>query len=384
MGNICSNSVGSVVEPCYNKLLELNIKEKDWKGQKKVVETLNLHLSPPVLQDTLLTVDSNLSVKITGCLFQGKDPKEELLKPCQDNFAIVQRGPHILSLVFDGHGREGQQVADFCKTFMTSYFEKNHMFFGIKPELTIKQMFESCYKKLSTSEIDCTLSGTTAVAVYLKENQITVGHVGDSRAVLGTLPNKKVIYRPYKPQPYKRYIPLTKVLSAVALTTDHKPNFPEENRRIAKCGGIVAKCVSEEGREEGPYRVWAKGKNYPGLAMSRSIGDTVAFDIGVVPEPVVSQKELHPGTDQFIVIASDGVWDVMSNFEVVNFVEKFKKACKKEGGNSYPAKPENSSIARLLCEEARYRWMRIVEEEDGLIDDISAVVIEIGYTLHLN
>ena len=65
----------------------------------------------------------------------------------------------------------------------------------------------------------------------------------------------------------------------------------------------------------------------------------------------------------------------MENWEVVNFVEKFRNNSK-NGGSEYPARLSNSSIARLLCEEARYRWLGVVEEEDVMIDDISCVIVE--------
>lgn len=73
-------------------------------------------------------------------------------------------------------------------------------------------------------------------------------------------------------------------LEAIQLSKDHKPNDKEERARIEKCGGKVEKCI-EKGIKIGPYRVWKKGESYPGLAMSRSIGDLVASKIGVICIP---------------------------------------------------------------------------------------------------
>ena len=53
----------------------------------------------------------------------------------------------------------------------------------------------------------------------------------------------------------------------------------------------------------------------PGLAMSRSIGDFVAHSVGVSPNPEVIKFELQPD-DKFIVIASDGVWEFLTNEEI--------------------------------------------------------------------
>ena len=65
----------------------------------------------------------------------------------------------------------------------------------------------------------------------------------------------------------------------------------------------------------------------------------------------------------------------MENIEVINFVEKLKKICTNEF-DGFPAKPDNSSIARLLCEEARYRWFGIIEAEDVMTDDISCIIVD--------
>jgi hypothetical protein len=84
--------------------------------------------------------------------------------------------------------------------------------------------------------------------------------------------------------------------------------------------------------------------------------------------------------DAFIVIATDGVWEVMENSEVVNFVEAYRSHCRRGNYTREPTtertQPSNASIAQLLCEEARMRWLAIVEGEDVLVNDISAVIIE--------
>jgi serine/threonine protein phosphatase PrpC len=62
----------------------------------------------------------------------------------------------------------------------------------------------------------------------------------------------------------------------------------------------------------GPARVWLKHENIPGLAMSRSFGDFVASQVGVIAEPEVTQTELRKD-HRFLMVASDGVWEFLSN-----------------------------------------------------------------------
>jgi hypothetical protein len=69
---------------------------------------------------------------------------------------------------------------------------------------------------------------------------------------------------------------------------DHKPTNKEESRRIKKAGGAVRKDIDDVF-----YRVYHKNKKYPGLNMSRSIGDLLAQAVGVSSEPEISTFDLE-------------------------------------------------------------------------------------------
>ena len=119
--------------------------------------------------------------------------------------------------------------------------------------------------------------------------------------------------------------------------------------------------------------------NAPGLTMSRSIGDSVAKEIGVISTPEVTVHKLSIENDLFLVLASDGIWDSMDNEDVINYIEFYReKSCKKIHKTKETASVHNSCIAQLLCEEARVRWLSIVQEEDVGIDDISCIILEIN------
>ena len=169
-------------------------------------------------------------------------------------------------------------------------------------------------------------------------------------------------------------------LQPIQLTNDQKPEDPEEQARIVAFGGRVQRLLDPNGQRIGPYRVWEANSNSPGLAMSRSIGDVIGKQIGVISTPVCSRYAINTDNDYFIVLASDGVWDVMDNDDVAHYVECFRGKCK-QGVIKPPPKgmdivPSLTCIAQLLCEEARVRWYAIVEDEDVMIDDISCIVLE--------
>jgi len=103
------------------------------------------------------------------------------------------------------------------------------------------------------------------------------------------------------------------------LSRDHKPDIKDEKARIIHNNGRVDPFREPNGDPIGPARVWLKNENVPGLAMSRSIGDLVASSVGVSPEPEFYELELSED-DKFIILASDGVWEFISNEEAVNLV----------------------------------------------------------------
>lgn len=128
--------------------------------------------------------------------------------------------------------------------------------------------------------------------------------------------------------------------------------------------------------------MWAKNRNLPGLAMSRSIGDGIGTEFGVINTPIFTHFSLS--ADSFIVMASDGVWNVIDNQEAVDFVDKFRKktAFSDSPAPSYPIivsiiKPEQTNIAHLLAEESRVRWYAMCEEDDVMVDDICVIVLDL-------
>lgn len=129
------------------------------------------------------------------------------------------------------------------------------------------------------------------MVAYLKGNELFVGSLGDSRAILGSIGCEYGV----------------KTYEAVQVSVDQKPNHHQELSRIMENGGLVSRIKSDFGEQIGPYRVWTKDKR-AGLAMSRSIGDEICHGIGVIATPIVRRFPLSARRDRFIVLASDGIW----------------------------------------------------------------------------
>nr|KYP70350.1 putative protein phosphatase 2C 72 [Cajanus cajan] len=201
--------------------------------------------------------------------------------------------------VFDGHGRNGHLVSTIVNSRLSSLIlnQKNvHGKIDTMEKEAIIGAFRVMDKELKLQEnLDCSCSGTTAVVVIREGEDLVIANLGDSRAVLGTICDGEII--------------------PVQLTTDMKPGLPREADRIRSCNGRVF-ALKEEPHIQ---RVWLPNENSPGLAMSRAFGDFMLKDHGIIAIPDISFLTLT-SKDQFIVLASDGVWDVLSNKEVSSIV----------------------------------------------------------------
>lgn len=95
----------------------------------------------------------------------------------------------------------------------------------------------------------------------------------------------------------------------------------------------------------GPKRVWLKNKPVPGLAMTRSIGDMAAASVGVTAEPEIKVFPNLTPSDKFVVVASDGIWDRLSNEEVMMTIAR----------QFYPTRDADGA-ATFLIKESVERW----------------------------
>lgn len=160
--------------------------------------------------------------------------------------------------------------------------------------------FTTTHKKLGEQEFDSELSGTTCVTIVVKENKVYIANAGDSRVVIGRK-NSEELWEPYQ------------------LSRDHKPELEEEHQRIIRNRGRVFPFRDNFGNFVGPHRVWHPTLAYPGLAMSRSLGDGVAHKYGVSSNPEITEYIIQP-EDKFIILASDGVWEFLTNQEVMDIL----------------------------------------------------------------
>lgn len=262
--------------------------------------------------------------------------------------------------VFDGHGPWGHLVGRRVKKVMPAYLLhywqeamaqcsilmngdllKNSIFdqFGMWKKSFLKACSTVDHDLEIHPMIDTFYSGTAALTLIREGDLIVLANIGDSRAVLGTTSDDGH-------------------LVAVQLTVDFKPNLPQETERIYKSGGIV--CKSDD--EPGVSRIRASSEDEetpegPGLALSRAFGDFFVKDFGLISEPDVIQTTVTT-RDRFLILATDGVWDVVSNEKAVEIVS---------------SAVDREESAKRLVEYAAIQWKR--KRPGFATDDISVVCL---------
>lgn len=253
--------------------------------------------------------------------------------PNQDDYFCLVDGETTILGVFDGHGQYGHYCSNTVQNLLIRYLLKSQ-YYQTNLELALKEAFlksDEALRNLAIKEgqFSILLSGTTATVFIKRNKDYCVAHVGDSRAILGKTDKSGVKSHP--------------------LTNDHWPSLPSERHRIEESGGEITR---ED--DSSPARIYCKNEGFPGLAMTRALGDDVGKSVGIIAEPEIMVGKVQPG-DLFVVLASDGVWEFLGNDKVVGIVAVQGK----EKG------------AFCVAEKAYNEWL---DRENGISDDITCIV----------
>jgi protein phosphatase 1L len=218
--------------------------------------------------------------------------------------------------VFDGHG--GSKAAEFA----AENLHKNMLDEIVKRgDENIQEAVKFGYLNTDSQFLnEDTRGGSCCVSALIQNGNLVVSNAGDCRAVVS-----------------ERGI-------AQALTSDHRPSREDERNRIQTLGGYVDLC-------NGVWRVQGS------LAVTRGFGDR-SLKQWIVAEPETKIVKIKP-EHEFLILASDGLWDKVSNQEVVDIA---RPLCMHNNN------PENLAACKQLAELAASR---------GSVDDISVMVIRL-------
>ncbi|XP_052104249.1 protein phosphatase 1L-like [Mytilus californianus] len=267
----------------YLRRTKLNIQLR-WQGQYNSSKVQDSHLlNSSGENDVWETKKGNAAVYA----IQGRRPHME------DRFSIVYDLEHTKSSIygiFDGHG--GEFAADFVektlfKKMMIRLLKSSldHSQVNIS-QMIMQEMLDVDDQLLKVTRSNMDISGTTAVLALVQDGTLTVANVGDSRGVL-----------------------CDKAGQAVPVSFDHKPHLVQERQRIRNAGGFIS--------FNGVWRVAGI------LAMSRALGDYPLKDKNlVIANPDILTFNISDLQPPFMILATDGLWDVFSNQEAVDYISE--------------------------------------------------------------
>jgi serine/threonine protein phosphatase PrpC len=239
------------------------------------------------------------------------------------------------------------------------------------------------------------------------DNKIICANVGDSRAILISKRTEEEV-KSYKARmssfsksnssKLKKNLKkikidehLLKQWKVTQLSRDHKPELDDEKQRILKTGqGSVRRVKDDNGNPCGPYRVFDGYGLSGGLAMSRSIGDHALEKAGVIADPELTEHEITE-QDKALIIASDGVWEFLSNEDILqllhkicfdsnlisqerqpNFLHKLNMQRVNSANWNSNCNIKSKSLCKSIIKVSKYYW---AESEKNMRDDITVIVV---------
>ena len=249
----------------------------------------------------------------------------------------------LIAGIFDGHGKGGESISRIAALKVGRSLELSMADTPSKPlgvriaQLRFEKAFEfaeACVKELLPMDVYA-CAGTTGTAIVIHDDddgvrRMAVGHVGDSRLIRGSV----------RPDGTEGWI-------VTARTRDHKPSDPEERARIEKAGGVI--LLHPRGLTgQVVARVHLSADSPAGLAVARAIGDGEMKTVGVSAVPSTMCIPLRE-EDKVLVIASDGLWEHLSDEEVLAFCYRYRADA------SLAAKALVLEAARAWYEKGTYR-----------------------------
>lgn len=247
--------------------------------------------------------------------------------------------------VFDGHGDGG-----FASNYIaTNVWDKLHSqpdwtsaYHGCNSESTttllssiITQAYHDLDEGLRNEKTKPSSDGgSTAIMALICDRYLFVANVGDSRCILVKKKMAMIVEERDVATSESRNKPCweSSDLDIIPMSEDHKPNLPEERARIEAAGLTVqtdhVPSDSDDGQIIAIHRV--KKSNTELLGVARAFGDydfksndkLSAHRQAVVCTPDIVVRERMDDEDMFLILACDGIWDVMSNQEVGEFVAR--------------------------------------------------------------
>ena len=256
----------------------------------------------------------------------------------QDKFCVFLNGNLDAYIIIDGHGYFGNKLAQICQDILFEFvLNINQEEFVKNYQKEYENKFEEINRKINNREektygnYDPYLSGVAVTIIVRIKNYLFTANVGNVLAVLFSndklMPSKfniteltfndsnfseDVVNNIDKPETEKN---TQNDMLIESLIEPEEINM--EIRRIYEHGGEIRKLLGES-----KSRIFVKGKYFPGLINTRSLGDHIGKGIGILSKPHVTKHKLNKSQKYFLLMCSDGISNVCNISKLVNLVQR--------------------------------------------------------------
>jgi len=262
----------AAIEAAHEEALRI---QEERRRRREAIAVQAEEPAPPPTVDISAVPEVSKTIKVGFA----EDPNTKHRDSMEDTHTIAEnfggKPNQVFYGIYDGHG--GKETADFVSRKL-----HENILAQLNSGLEPKEALRRAYLAIDSEALELSgNSGSTAVSALVIGDRLYIANIGDARAVL------------------------SRKGKAVRLSKDHKAGDPQEKKRVEKAGGKIT--TSDIPRVEGR------------LALARSFGDK-SLKKYVIADPYVTETTLTP-QDDFLILACDGVWDVLKDQEAVDLIK---------------------------------------------------------------
>jgi serine/threonine protein phosphatase PrpC len=286
-------------------------------------------------------------------------------KPSEDSYYVSRDGSFFG--IYDGHG--GRNVSEYLRIHLYPLFQ-----LSLKASTSVEDAFTRSFARVdeellkginpgSFCQRNSRTAGSCGLVVYFQGEKVYTAIVGDSRAIL-----------------------TKRTLECVPLTKEQKATDMEERKLIIQRTGDPRAFFQNQ--REAEIDPAAPDRLLGHLIVTRAFGDAFLklkhfapqqvqnFQLPyITAEPVVTSYSLAENEEEFLVLASDGLWDMMTNEEVMNFLREWSP----EWETTNVAQKLVERVLNKYAERAGLEYNQVIThpEADKYLDDITVIVINL-------
>ncbi|CAD8140542.1 unnamed protein product [Paramecium pentaurelia] len=236
--------------------------------------------------------------------------------PLAQDYLIYNDNYQKILILSNGHGEFGEKISNLTYRMVFHYLIRTSTFYT-NPMRGLETIFKKLQNKLKMhiekKKLDDThnilLSGCVITVIIQRDSKLYCAQIGDNRTYI-----------------YKEQVNQNRESNIIAQTLPiHTPNESSEKARIFNSGGEVRKIP------QGEEYVFVRGRLYPQLHVTRSLGDVIAHVIGVSSQPFFREYDITI-KDTFLILSTASVYAYQDENDVMNHLSGFslhdiKSAC---------------------------------------------------------